>query len=183
MCTADRNNNSAITIQTNHKQCKRIATVWIREGHYGCSLTCRILLQQSCFERRTRKQNSWCESRTPTLTSPQAVCCADGSHCCPNHYKCDEHKTSCIKGEVVIPWYTKLPATTSVQVHAAAKYRDVPCDGKTSCKDGETCCKMSAAKWGCCPIPNVWFIVMTSAFTAIVAIWWNICFLPSDWNR
>uniref|UniRef100_A0A673NDT5 Granulins domain-containing protein n=1 Tax=Sinocyclocheilus rhinocerous TaxID=307959 RepID=A0A673NDT5_9TELE len=41
---------------------------------------------------------------------PEAVCCTDGEHCCPANYKCDVTRVSCIKGDVVIPWYNKISA-------------------------------------------------------------------------
>ncbi|XP_028268541.1 granulin a [Parambassis ranga] len=78
---------------------------------------------------------------------PKAVCCADGDHCCPSNYKCDESQTSCIKGEVVIPWYTKLPATTSIQANLSS----VQCDGLNQCPEHTTCCKLTG-EWGCCPL-------------------------------
>ncbi|TKS91421.1 Granulins Proepithelin [Collichthys lucidus] len=81
---------------------------------------------------------------------PKAVCCADGNHCCPSDYRCDESKTSCTKGEVVIPWYTKLPATTGVQ----AEPNSMQCDGQTQCPDHTTCCKLVTGQWGCCPLEN-----------------------------
>ncbi|XP_020508364.3 granulin a [Labrus bergylta] len=79
---------------------------------------------------------------------PEAVCCSDGNHCCPTTYKCNEQKNTCIKGEVVIPWYTKLPATTSVPANPGS----VHCDGQTQCPDHTTCCKLSMGDWGCCPL-------------------------------
>uniref|UniRef100_A0A3B4XZU2 Granulins domain-containing protein n=1 Tax=Seriola lalandi dorsalis TaxID=1841481 RepID=A0A3B4XZU2_SERLL len=81
---------------------------------------------------------------------PEAVCCADGNHCCPTHYKCNEHQTSCVKGEVVIPWYTKLPATTNVQADPSA----VKCEGLTQCPEHTTCCRLFTGEWGCCPLQN-----------------------------
>uniref|UniRef100_A0A3Q1GWW9 Granulin a n=1 Tax=Acanthochromis polyacanthus TaxID=80966 RepID=A0A3Q1GWW9_9TELE len=78
---------------------------------------------------------------------PEAVCCADGSHCCPQNYKCNEQATSCVKGEVEIPWYTKLPALTSDQSDLSA----VQCDGGTQCPEHTTCCKLATGEWGCCP--------------------------------
>ncbi|XP_051796967.1 granulin a isoform X4 [Acanthochromis polyacanthus] len=81
---------------------------------------------------------------------PQAVCCADGSHCCPQNYKCNEQATSCVKGEVEIPWYTKLPALTSDQSDLSA----VQCDGGTQCPEHTTCCKLATGEWGCCPLEN-----------------------------
>lgn len=82
---------------------------------------------------------------------PQAVCCADGDHCCPTNYKCNENMTSCIKGEVVIPWYTKLPATTSLEADPSS----VQCDGLEQCPEHTTCCQLSTGEWGCCPLQNV----------------------------
>ncbi|XP_008414664.1 granulin a isoform X2 [Poecilia reticulata] len=81
---------------------------------------------------------------------PKAVCCADGSHCCPENYKCNEDKTTCIKGEVEIPWYTKLPAITSVQVDL----NNVQCDDDHQCPERTSCCKLFTGEWGCCPLQN-----------------------------
>nr|XP_033500520.1 granulin a [Epinephelus lanceolatus] len=81
---------------------------------------------------------------------PRAVCCADGNHCCPNQYKCDESQTSCIKGEVVIPWYTKLPATISNEADPSS----VQCEEQTQCPEHTTCCQLPTGDWGCCPLPN-----------------------------
>uniref|UniRef100_A0A3Q3QAQ1 Granulins domain-containing protein n=1 Tax=Monopterus albus TaxID=43700 RepID=A0A3Q3QAQ1_MONAL len=82
---------------------------------------------------------------------PEAVCCADGSHCCPAHYKCNEEKTTCTKGDVVIPWYTKLPASSSVQTDASS----VQCKDLSHCPEHNTCCQLFTGEWGCCPLQNV----------------------------
>ncbi|XP_072224916.1 granulin a isoform X2 [Leuresthes tenuis] len=81
---------------------------------------------------------------------PKAVCCADGDHCCPTNYKCDEKQTSCIKGEVVIPWYTKITATTSVQADSSS----VQCDNVNRCPEHTSCCRLFTGQWGCCPLQN-----------------------------
>ncbi|XP_041673046.1 granulin a [Cheilinus undulatus] len=78
---------------------------------------------------------------------PYAVCCSDGSHCCPTGYKCSEHQT-CTKGEVVIPWYTKIPAITRVPSYPGS----VHCDDQSQCPDHTTCCQLSTGQWGCCPL-------------------------------
>uniref|UniRef100_A0A3B1JDH6 Granulin a n=1 Tax=Astyanax mexicanus TaxID=7994 RepID=A0A3B1JDH6_ASTMX len=83
---------------------------------------------------------------------PQAVCCEDGEHCCPAQYKCDKTQTSCIKGDVVIPWYNKLAAESSPD-HSVDQSA-VKCDSQTSCPAGTTCCEISTGKWGCCPLPE-----------------------------
>ncbi|KAM4598167.1 granulin a [Polymixia lowei] len=79
---------------------------------------------------------------------PKAVCCAGGDHCCPSSYKCDVAATSCVKGEVVIPWYNKLPATDGVQDAPGS----VECDAKSRCPEDSTCCQLSTGQWGCCPL-------------------------------
>ncbi|XP_023204348.1 granulins-like [Xiphophorus maculatus] len=81
---------------------------------------------------------------------PKAVCCADGNHCCPENYKCNEDKTTCVRGEVEIPWYTKLPAITSVQVDP----NNVQCGDDHQCPERTSCCKLFTGEWGCCPLQN-----------------------------
>ncbi|KAM6904810.1 granulin a [Xenentodon cancila] len=81
---------------------------------------------------------------------PEAVCCADGSHCCPSLYKCEEGRASCIKEEVVIPWYTKIPAITSVE----AEPSPVLDDGAALCPEHSSCCKLFTGELGCCPMEN-----------------------------
>ncbi|CAB1337982.1 unnamed protein product, partial [Coregonus sp. 'balchen'] len=75
---------------------------------------------------------------------PKAMCCADGDHCCPSGYSCDDHKTSCTKGHLTIPWYRKEKALTE-----GAMLKDVKCDDKSSCASGATCCKLPTGEWGC----------------------------------
>ncbi|XP_019950288.2 granulin a [Paralichthys olivaceus] len=83
---------------------------------------------------------------------PEAVCCDDGEHCCPAHYKCDENETSCIKGELVIPWYTKLAATTTSSVEDESG--SVQCDALNQCPEHTTCCQLQTGECGCCPLEN-----------------------------
>ncbi|GAA6229846.1 granulins-like [Lates japonicus] len=85
---------------------------------------------------------------------PDAVCCADGAHCCPTHYKCNEEQTACIKGEVVIPWYTKLPASTASTTSVEAEPSSVRCDGTNQCPEHTSCCRLFTGQWGCCPLQN-----------------------------
>ncbi|XP_066498952.1 granulin a isoform X2 [Hoplias malabaricus] len=77
-----------------------------------------------------------------------AVCCQDGEHCCPDQYKCDRSQTSCVKGQVVIPWYTKIAAESSSDLSS------IRCDSQTNCPIGATCCRLGSGKWGCCPLPE-----------------------------
>ncbi|XP_043089794.1 granulin a isoform X13 [Puntigrus tetrazona] len=83
---------------------------------------------------------------------PEAVCCKDGEHCCPTNYKCDVIKVSCIKGDVVIPWYNKLSAQSTPT--PSLDLGTVECDEQSSCSADSTCCYLSTGEWGCCPFPE-----------------------------
>ncbi|CAN9508674.1 unnamed protein product [Ophioblennius macclurei] len=83
---------------------------------------------------------------------PDAVCCADGDHCCPSGHTCDAHRGSCSRGRVLIPWFSKLSSRTETDAAAAAAVNDVKCDDKSSCASGATCCKLPSGEWGCCPL-------------------------------
>ncbi|XP_069111438.1 LOW QUALITY PROTEIN: extracellular matrix protein A-like [Argopecten irradians] len=79
---------------------------------------------------------------------PNAVCCDDEKHCCPNGYTCSTGTGKCTKSNgLTIDWFAK---TESRPVSS-----DVVCpDGKSECKSGTTCCKLSDGRYGCCPRPN-----------------------------
>lgn len=79
---------------------------------------------------------------------PQAVCCADHIHCCPNGYICDVQAGVCHKGSISIPLVTKMP--TIVKGEAS----DVQCDGTVKCESGMTCCRNTSGQWDCCPLPQ-----------------------------
>lgn len=42
-----------------------------------------------------------------------AVCCADGVHCCPTGTTCDLSKLKCLSGEAKIPMFRKQPSRKS----------------------------------------------------------------------
>ncbi|CAF2034504.1 unnamed protein product [Rotaria magnacalcarata] len=66
---------------------------------------------------------------------PDAVCCNDNLHCCPNGYTCDVEHSRCQKG--------------------FENSYDILCpDHEMSCSDGETCCQLQSGEYGCCPLPN-----------------------------
>ncbi|CAL8304108.1 unnamed protein product [Merluccius merluccius] len=87
-------------------------------------------------------------SREEGTSEQEAVCCFDGEHCCPTNYKCDESRRTCYKGEVAIPWYTKVPAVEGGSVDLDS----VPCDRENRCPVHFTCCQLSSGQWGCCPL-------------------------------
>ncbi|KAM9488533.1 granulin b [Clarias gariepinus] len=83
---------------------------------------------------------------------PQAVCCEDHEHCCPQGYKCDAAQQSCEHPSLPsMPWARKRPAL-SVRPDSQQEHK---CDAHTSCPRGSTCCFMvKISKWGCCPLPQ-----------------------------
>ena len=79
---------------------------------------------------------------------PNAVCCSDHLHCCPQGYTCDVSEGTCNKGNEIRAWFEKSPAT-EVMV------KSVVCPGgEVECPDGNTCCQLASGQYGCCPLPN-----------------------------
>ncbi|KAM9000134.1 progranulin isoform 1-T2 [Sarcophilus harrisii] len=77
---------------------------------------------------------------------PNAVCCQDQLHCCPQATICDLQEGKCLfKTGGATALLTKLPAET---------VQEVKCDGQMSCPDGNTCCRLQSGSWGCCPFPE-----------------------------
>lgn len=108
-----------------------------------------------CDRHTTCPQSSTCcfmaaSQRWGCCPLPHAVCCPGGVHCCPQNYKCNEDRTSCVKGHVEIPWYTKLPATTASDDEADPSAPQ--CDSNTRCPEHATCCQLETGEWGCCPL-------------------------------
>ncbi|XP_068161301.1 granulin b [Antennarius striatus] len=82
---------------------------------------------------------------------PQAVCCNDHEHCCPDGYTCNVAEQTCDKAGVLsLPWVEKIPALSALTGLSAVT--DIKCDDKTSCPSGTTCCKLPTGAWGCCPL-------------------------------
>ena len=77
---------------------------------------------------------------------PKAVCCTDGKHCCPEGTTCDLSSGKCNRGDLaVVDWVEKVPAIIT----------DVICpDGQSKCQTSQTCCKLAAGDYGCCPMPK-----------------------------
>ncbi|XP_076437129.1 progranulin-like [Babylonia areolata] len=83
---------------------------------------------------------------------PNATCCSDHIHCCPQKYTCDVSTGQCKKatdGQSFVPWALKKPATP-----AGGKVESVVCPDQTQCQDGQTCCPMTGGRYGCCPYPG-----------------------------
>ena len=81
---------------------------------------------------------------------PEAVCCKDKRHCCPNGYTCNVQNGTCRKEAERVSLLVTLSAAIG-----KGNLSNVVCpDGQSECPDGNTCCKLSSGQWGCCPLPK-----------------------------
>ncbi|XP_023930792.1 multiple epidermal growth factor-like domains protein 6 [Lingula anatina] len=81
---------------------------------------------------------------------PNAVCCSDHQHCCPEGTTCDVSRQRCLRGAVSIPWLPKL-AAKPIQPSPVGS---VVCpDGRSMCPSGNTCCRHGSG-YGCCPMSH-----------------------------
>ncbi|XP_029383919.1 multiple epidermal growth factor-like domains protein 6 isoform X5 [Echeneis naucrates] len=81
---------------------------------------------------------------------PQAVCCDDLLHCCPQGTVCNLTTQTCDHPSGFsssVPWMEKRLALTS-------DVQDEKCDKETMCPGGTTCCKKDSGQWACCPLPQ-----------------------------
>ncbi|XP_035379745.1 granulin a isoform X8 [Electrophorus electricus] len=86
---------------------------------------------------------------------PQAVCCEDFIHCCPQGTKCNLAAETCDDASGSVPWLKKEPTRPiRGQKVPETKGSDVPCNDTVACLDGTTCCKTAQGDWACCPIPK-----------------------------
>jgi progranulin len=81
---------------------------------------------------------------------PNAQCCSDDIHCCPENYICNTAEGRCDKktsnGTLTIP----IGRRDGNNINAR-----IVCPGATAtCTSDQTCCALKSGDWGCCPIPN-----------------------------
>ena len=77
---------------------------------------------------------------------PNAVCCSDHKHCCPEGYQCDIDSGTCIKRSAI---------ETLSLIERVKDVRDIVCPGNEySCPYGGTCCSNQSGGSGCCPLPH-----------------------------
>ncbi|KAH8857087.1 granulin [Schistosoma japonicum] len=88
-----------------------------------------------------------------------AVCCADGIHCCPSGTTCDYKTLSCVKTNTennhsvrsVDPSDEFLRNPKLLFVGAV----DHLCpDHQSTCTKDHSCCQLLDKSWGCCPLKN-----------------------------
>lgn len=80
---------------------------------------------------------------------PQAVCCSDHQHCCPQGYMCIAEGW-CQRGSKIVIGQKKRPAYRT----SLSPPRDMGCDQRTSCPVGQTCCPSLSGGWACCQLPH-----------------------------
>ena len=79
---------------------------------------------------------------------PNALCCRDQVHCCPEGYECKTGEGNCIKGDKVIAMFKKQPAIIK-------KTQNIVCpDERSECDNKSTCCLLGLGTYGCCPVIN-----------------------------
>ncbi|GBM08595.1 Granulins [Araneus ventricosus] len=95
--------------------------------------------------------------------APNAVCCSDGLHCCPENTVCNLSAGTCddkqgvrlpfIHRKRVIDPPAQKPKAASLSL--ANKLEVIYCPGGVYyCQDGTTCCLLPTGQYGCCPYPN-----------------------------
>nr|XP_042896638.1 progranulin [Parasteatoda tepidariorum] len=89
---------------------------------------------------------------------PNAVCCTDGLHCCPQNTVCNIAAGTCDNQRIVPDLFLRKirPVTvTSERMNKAFKATIVNCPGgQYFCPDGNTCCLLQDGSYGCCPYPS-----------------------------
>jgi len=85
---------------------------------------------------------------------PDATCCSDAEHCCPNGYSCDLAQQTCVRQT---KWYTVLKANDKLVKKSASKNPIKLCPGGSQkCPSYTSCCLNDNGSWGCCPKPSTY---------------------------
>nr|ADV40292.1 putative granulin [Latrodectus hesperus] len=93
---------------------------------------------------------------------PNAVCCSDGLHCCPQNMICNLAEQRCEQnnstlGRIIINKKPDPPAVKAeaAVLQAANRVDVIYCPGGYYyCQDGATCCPMVTGQYSCCPYPS-----------------------------
>ncbi|XP_062342716.1 granulin 1 [Osmerus eperlanus] len=102
---------------------------------------------------------------------PNAVCCADLTHCCPHGYRCNTATKQCVRDG--LPWdnlpllekvaaeppsspalplvEAQEPGSAPAQSQGVEDESVVHCDSLHYCPSGTTCCRHPTGLWFCCP--------------------------------
>ena len=83
---------------------------------------------------------------------PNAVCCSDGYHCCPNDYACSTDGTCTdMKTKASIPMLKKEP---SIPPTGPPSRTEGKLSGECTCNPTQTCCMMADGRFGCCNLAD-----------------------------
>lgn len=99
---------------------------------------------------------------------PNAMCCKDHVHCCPENMQCDVAQQTCRKNGSPLQFYWRVPIQPElIESNVELLKETVPEESNhlrevrgDSCPDGHpcpsiyTCCKMYKGGFGCCPFEN-----------------------------
>ncbi|XP_028989709.1 granulin b [Betta splendens] len=86
---------------------------------------------------------------------PNAVCCEDKHHCCPQGTKCDVAHSKCVSSSLEsVAMLVKLPAWRRDNEPTSTSSSVMCPGGRSRCPDGFTCCQLTGGDYGCCPYPQ-----------------------------
>ncbi|KHN88158.1 Granulin, partial [Toxocara canis] len=80
---------------------------------------------------------------------PNAVCCEDYLHCCPEKTRCDVQAQRCVSPDGLSSQIRRKQQARQIK----AKFVVCP-DHRTKCDDDATCCALGQGRYGCCPMPD-----------------------------
>jgi len=83
---------------------------------------------------------------------PEAVCCPDRQHCCPQGFVCDMQNSQCVPPPVSLG-NPDNSLTDVALVEIGPQNRD-DCPSTSVCPSNETCCDLGFGQFGCCPYVN-----------------------------
>ena len=105
-----------------------------------------------CADGRSCNASSTCcqgsSGEFACCSTPNAVCCKDSKHCCPEGFEC--RKDSCVKKFPAISTNKKSSRGSTIR----PSLKDITCYDRTECPNGDTCCyDIYSSIYNCCPLP------------------------------
>lgn len=88
---------------------------------------------------------------------PQAVCCDDHVHCCPQGTTCNLVSDTCDSSgsSVSLRLFRKTPTLSFTPQIPPLGREEVLCDPTHRCPGLKTCCRNQQGGWSCCPLVQV----------------------------
>ncbi|KAI6203222.1 Granulin [Aphelenchoides besseyi] len=95
---------------------------------------------------------------------PDAVCCSDKLHCCPQGMTCDTTHSMCTNGYIRQPFHQKMKTerqvgsdsweSNSIEDEEVENGSEECKDHKSRCPEHTTCCSAKGKTTGCCPMED-----------------------------